>query len=530
MTNRLRITIVSLLLLFANAAIAIETFIIKDIQIEGLQRVSAGAVFVALPVKAGDEMNDSLSAASIQAIYATGLFDDVQLRRDGDDLIISVVERPLIASTNFAGNRKIKKENLELALQTASLNAGGIYSPEALDNFINELKQEYIRVGYFSVTVETSVVPIERNRVELFFKIYEGKVALIREIRIIGNEMFSDEEILDLMKVTTKKSFGLFNRNNRYNREVIRADIETLISFYNNQGYINFAVDSLNSFITDNRREILVVLVLSEGEQYQFGDVAVTTTDEVIAQDTLDSLVNETPGDPYSFDSVSQTRSNITTEHANLGYARTQVDPLPTVNDETQSISVNYIVDPGKLTYVRRILIHGNYNTDDEVIRRELRIHEGSVYSSQEISQSRSRLGRLGIFESVDIQVVDVEGVEDQVDIIVEVKESLTGSILFGVGYSESEKASLNIQFLNGIYMVPANSSLLISITVKHLNLLNSITSIHITRSMASPVVSVWNIQKLTPLIQIPGPCITLISFLEVFAMAFRFLKYPVWD
>ncbi len=426
---------------------AIETFIIEDIQIEGLQRVSAGAVFVALPVRAGDEMNDVLSAASIEAVYATGLFDDVQLRRAGDDLIVSVVERPLIAATEFQGNRKIKKEGLESALRVAGLNAGGIYSPELLDSFIDELKREYIRVGYFSVTVETSVVPVERNRVELFFKIYEGKVALIRDIRIVGNEQYSDEEIIDLMKITTKKSFGLFNRNNRYNSEVIRADVESLISFYNNQGYINFAVESLNSFISDDRRDILIVLVISEGDQYQFGEISVTSTDEVIGQEELDTLVSEATGEPYSFDAVSQTRSNITSEHANLGYARTQVDPLPTVDDETQSIDVNYVVDPGKITYVRRILIHGNYNTDDSVIRRELRIHEGGVYSSEEIAQSRGRLGRLGLFQSIDIQVVDVANVDDQVDIFVEVTESLTGSLLFGVGYSDAEKASFNVQF-----------------------------------------------------------------------------------
>ena len=434
-------------LLFSAVANAIDAFVIDGIEIEGLQRVSAGAVFVALPVKAGDEMNNDVSAASIQAIYATGLFDDVQLRRDGDTLIVSVIERPLIADTTFSGNRKIKKEAFEGALQLAGMNAGGIYNPEELDKFVDELKQEYAKVGYFSVVVETSVVPVERNRVELFFKIYEGRVALIKEIRIIGNEHLSNEEVLDLMKVTTKKTWGLFNRNNRYNREVLRADIEKIISHYNNAGFINFNVDSLHSFISDDHRSILIVLSVSEGVQYEFGELMVSATEPVVPQNTLDSLVVEQPGDPYSFDAVGETRSSITDEFANRGYARTQVDPLPTVDDDKQSIDVNYVVDPGKLTYVRKIIFNGNYLTDDEVLRREMRIYEGSAYSAEKIKQSRARLNRLGIFQNIDIQIVDVADTDDQVDLIVEVEESLTGSVLFGVGYSESEDASFNIQF-----------------------------------------------------------------------------------
>ena len=433
--------------MLSTAALAIDAFIIDDIEIEGLQRVSAGAVFVALPVKAGDQMNDSVSAASIQAIYATGLFDDVQLHRQGNTLIVSVIERPLIAETSFSGNRKIKKEAFESALNFAGMNAGGIYNPEDVDRFIDELKQEYAKVGYFSVVVETSVVPVERNRVEIYFKIYEGKVALIKEIRIVGNENLSDDEIKELMKATTKKTWGILNRNNRYNREVLRADVESIVSHYNNAGFINFNVNSLNSFISDDQRSILIVLSVTEGEQYKFGDVMVSATDPIVPQPTLESLVVEEAGDPYSFDTVGQTRSSITEEFANRGYARTQVDPLPTVDDEQQSIDVNYVVDPGKRTYVRRIIFNGNYVTDDEVLRREMRIYEGSAYSAEQIRQSRARLNRLGIFQNVDIQVIDVTEADDQVDIIVDVKESLTGSILFGVGYSESEDASFNVQF-----------------------------------------------------------------------------------
>ena len=433
-----------LIFLACSSVYAIESFVIENIQIEGLQRVTAGAVFVALPVKVGDEMNDQFSAASIQALYATGLFDDVQLRREGNQLVISVTERPTIATANFYGNKKIRDEIIEQALKLGGLSAGDIYNPEDVDSFISEMKQGYVEVGLFSAEVTTTVEPLERNRVNLSFNIFEGKVALIKDIRIVGNEKVSEKDIRDVMKVTTKKTLGILNRNNRYNRAKLRADLEGIVSHYHNQGYLNFEILSSRSFIAEDRRSILVVISMSEGSQFKFGEVQVRSSDDVIPQEQLDTLVEEQPGDLYSFEQVSQTRSKISSEFANQGFARAQVDPLPTVHDDERVIDVNYVVKPGKLTYVRRITFTGNIVTDDEVLRREMRIYEGGVYSAQQIQQSRSRLGRLGIFTSVNVRIEDVPGVEDQVDIFVEVDESLTGSILFGVGYSDSDKTSFS--------------------------------------------------------------------------------------
>ena len=431
-------------MLLCSAASAQESFQIQDIRIEGLQRVPAGAVFVALPVRIGDEMNDQKSAESIQALYATGMFDDVQLQRDGDILIVSVIERPTIASIEIQGNKKIKDEVIENALEAGGMEAGDIYNPDKVESFVSELKQAYVEVGHFSVDVDLAVTPLERNRVDLSFTIFEGEVALIREIQIIGNEKIPYDEIRDQMELTTKKTLGILNRNNRYNREKLRADLEAILNHYHDMGYINVSIESSRVFIADDREGILIVISLTEGSQFRFGNSAVNDSQDVIAQEDLDKLIEVIPGDLYSFNQVSGTRTRISNEYANIGYARAQVDPLPTINDEEQTVDVNYVVKPGKLTHVRKITIQGNISTDDEVIRREMRIYEGGQYSAQQIQQSRERLGRLGLFLSVDIQVIDVPEVDDQVDLVVEVEESLTGSLLFGVGYSDATKASFN--------------------------------------------------------------------------------------
>ncbi len=433
-----------ILLILAFPVKAIDTFIIGDIQVEGLQRVAPGAVFVALPVRVGDEMNDSVSANSIQALFATGYFDDVRLYRDGDTLIVSVVERPTISEVTFDGNRKLKDEVIENALRVAGLAAGDVYNPELVESFTDELKSAYFEVGHFSVEIFTSVSPLDRNRVELNFTIGEGKIALVKEIQLVGNNQITDKEILKAMKLSTKKTLGFLNRNNRYNREQLRADLETISSLYLNQGFIEFSLTSSRTFLSESHDGIMIVITMSEGEQYKFGELSISSSEEVMTQEELEELVEEPEEELYSFEEVSDTRNTITESFANLGYGRAQVDALPTIHDDERKIDVNYVVKPGKLTYIRTITFRGNYSTTDEVLRREMRVLEGGLYTSKEIQQSRNRLNRLGIFSQVDVELLPVPGTEDQVDLVVSVVERLTGSLLFGVGYSDSEKASFN--------------------------------------------------------------------------------------
>ena len=440
----MRKTALLILLVLAFPVKAIDTFIIGDILVEGLQRVAPGAVFVALPVRVGDEMNDQVSASSIQALFATGLFDDVRFYRDGDTLIVSVVERPTISEVTFDGNRKLKDEIIENALRTAGLAAGDVYNPELVDSFTDELKRAYFEVGHFSVEIFTSISPLDRNRVELNFTIGEGKIALIKEIQLVGNDKLTDKEILKAMKLSTKKTLGFLNRNNRYNREQLRADLESISSLYLNQGFIEFSLLSSRTFLSESHKEIMIVITMTEGEQFKFGELSISSSDEVLPQEELEQLVVEPDEELYSFEEVSETRNTISEAFADLGYGRAQVDALPTIHDEDRTIDVNYVVKPGKLTYIRTITFRGNYSTTDEVLRREMRVNEGGLYTSKEIQQSRNRLNRLGIFAQVDVELLAVPGTEDQVDLVVTVQERLTGSLLFGVGYSESEKASFN--------------------------------------------------------------------------------------
>ncbi len=444
MTFVMRKPILFLFLLLALPAHAIETFTIGDIQIEGLQRITPGAVFVALPVRVGDEMNDQASSSSIDALFETGYFDDVRLQRDGNTLIISVVERPTIAVVNFDGNRKLKDEVIENALRTAGLAAGEVYNPDLVDSFTEQLQRSYFEVGHFAVEIYSSVAPLERNRVELTITISEGNVALIKEIQLVGNEQISDEEILDAIRLSTKKTLGFLNRRNRYNREQLRADLESISSLYLNQGYIEFSLLSARTFIANDLEGILIVITMSEGNQYKFGELSIESSEEVITQEELNELVVEPEQDIYSFEEVSRARNEITDSFANIGYGRAQVDALPTIHDDDQTIDVKYVVKPGKLTYIRTITFRGNYSTSDEVLRREMRVLEGGLYTAKEIQQSQNRLNRLGIFSDVNVELVQVAGTEDQIDIVVTVEERLTGSLLFGVGYSESEKTSFN--------------------------------------------------------------------------------------
>ncbi len=442
----LKRSFISLLFLFmlASPSFAAEPFLIENIQVEGLQRVQPGAILIVLPVKQGDEWNDSLSDRTIQLLYGTDLFDSVEILRDGNDLVIRVTERPTLVEVTFAGNKKIKDAQIESILNAAQVVSGGIYSPNKTDEIIDLIKEQYGRVGYFATDIELSVEPLERNRLNLNFDIFEGDAALIKEILLIGNEDVPTEDILDVMKLSTKKTLGILNRNNRYNRQVLIADLEKITSHYYDLGYIDFEVVSSRAFITEERDGLLITITVSEGEQYTLADVSVESTSDVVSQERLDSLIEGTPGDLYTFSATNETRTNLTEEFTNQGYARTEVDSIPTINDEDRTVSVKFVVNPGQLTYVRKITFVGNVVTADEVLRREMRLLEGAEYSEEKILQSRSRIGRLGLFNNVDIDVQPVPGVSDQVDILVTVSETLTGSVLFGVGYSDSEKAQLS--------------------------------------------------------------------------------------
>lgn len=431
---------------FATCAYAIDAFVIQEIRVEGLQRVSTGVVFAALPIRVGDEIDDDISDQSIQALFKTGLFSDIQLERDGDTLVVYVVERPSIGTISISGNRRFNDEQIEQALQANEIAEGRVYNEQQVEKFIEGLKQEYISEGRFSADVKIGVEPQVRNRVNIAIEVFEGPRALIREIRFIGNETVSAEDLLDAMQLSTKKTWGMFNRRNRYSRTILDADVESIANYYLNQGYVDFMMNSTRTIIADNKEDIFIVFSLTEGPQYVFGETKIIADQQIVPQEELEGLIGYSEGDLFSRTLVSETRKAIVDRMANEGYALANVEAYPDIDRDTRKVDLEYAVDSGKLIHIRRIVILGNITTHDEVIRRELRVFEGGVYSAEKLLISRERLGRLGLFDSVDLRTEEVAGIPDQVDIVVDVAERLTGFLSFGVGYSEADRALVQLR------------------------------------------------------------------------------------
>ncbi len=433
------------LLTVSFSAKGFDPFTIEDIRVEGLRRITVGAVFVLLPVQVGDEIDDELSARSIQALFNSGFFDDIRLEQDGSTLVITVVENPLIAEITIEGNKRIKTEQIEAALEASGIAARRVYNPIKVEEFIEGLRQEYKATGRFATQVDATIVALDRNRVEVFIQIAESKVALIEEIRILGNMSVSEKDIRDEMKLTTKKTLGLFNRNNRYSRTQLTADLETITTLYQNQGFIQFQIVSSQAFLSDNMQRVSIVITLDEGPQFSFGEVTVVADQDVVDIGEIEQMVAKESKTTFSRGQVNESRQNVIERFADEGYSLASVEAYPDIKEDERLVDVEYVVEPGRLTYIRQIVFIGNIVTSDEVLRREMRIFEGGEYSAARISESRERLGRLGFFESVDLSTQSVPGVPDQVDIIVEVKERLTGSFSIGVGYRSDNTVVLNL-------------------------------------------------------------------------------------
>ncbi len=417
---------------------ALEPFIISDIRVDGLERIEPGTVFNYLPLKVGDEVNDEAAEESIKVLFKTGFFNDVQLNRDGDVLVVVVEERPSIASIEFEGNDEFKDDVLTEGMEQAGFAEGRIYNQSALDKVVQDLKNQYFNLGRYSASVDTEVTPLERNRVAITFNIDEGVVAKIKKISIVGNEAFEDKKLLKRFNLSTKKVFNFLFKKDQYSKQKLEADLETLRSFYQDQGYLEFKIESTQVSISDNRQDIFITIALNEGDLFTVGDIRVEATDTVPAEE-LEALLNLGPGDVFSRKAVSESRAAITDRLANDGYAFANVNAIPDIDRENKTVSFAFAIDIGRRVYVRRINISGNLATRDEVLRRELRQFEGAWYSAEDIQRSRVRLQRLGFFEDVRIETPQVPGTNDQVDLEVVVKERSTGTFLFGVGFSDED-------------------------------------------------------------------------------------------
>ena len=425
-------------LMLCGVAGAAEPFTVDDIRAEGLQRISAGTLFNYLPIKVGDRVDDARSAEGLKALYATGFFDDVRFERDGDVLVVVVDERPAIAEISFNGNDDLETEQLEEGLRGIGLSEGQVFNTSLLERIEQELTQLYFARGKYGVQIESTVTPLERNRVALEIDISEGQVAKIRQIRIIGNEDFEEEELVDLFQLTTPGWFTFFSDSDQYSKQKLAADIESLRSFYLDRGYLRFAINSTQVTISPDRRDVYITVNLTEGEPYTVS--AVNLSGELmLPDDELTPLVLLRPGAIFSRRLATATGESLEQRLGNEGFAFANVNTVPEINDDERTVEVTFFVDPGRRIYVRRINMRGNNSTRDEVLRREMRQMESAWFSTSKVNRSRQRLQQLGYFEEVTVETPAVPGSPDEVDLEFQVKERPAGNFSVGVGFSQTQ-------------------------------------------------------------------------------------------
>jgi len=437
------IAIVLVCALFIVPAYAIESFVVRDIRVVGLQRISAGTVFNYLPIKVGDTVTKDGARDAIKALFKTGFFKDVRLDRSGSALIVTVVERPSIDSIKISGAKVLDKATLKKGLKDVGLAEGRVLDSSVLDRTEQELKRQYFSRGYYAVKVKTTVTPLARNRVAIKIDVSEGRVAKIQQINIVGNNSFSDKELLDTFKLSTPTIFSFLTKDDQYSKQQLAGDLENLRSFYQNRGFLEFNIDSTQVSITPDKQQIYITVNVTEGKRYTISGYKIAGT-LILPEKVLRSLISVKPGDVFSRQEVTDSSKRISDRLGDDGYAFANVNAIPEVDHKNDTVAFTFFVDPGHRVYVRRVNFFGNSSTDDEVLRREMRQFEGASFSASKIKRSRERLERLGFFDDVNIETPAVPGTSDQVDVNVTVKERLVNNFMAGIGYSDVDGLLLN--------------------------------------------------------------------------------------
>jgi outer membrane protein insertion porin family len=427
----------------AAAAADFRPFTVKDIRVEGVQRTDPGTVFSYLPVKVGEILTAEKAQQALHALFATGFFKDVRLEADNDVLVVVLEERPAIAQVDFSGVTEFPLDNLRRALRDLGLGEGRIFDRAVLETAEQELKRQYLSRGKYAAEVQTTVTPLERNRVAINFAVTEGEVAKIRDIKVVGTHAFAESDLLDLFVLRTPGWLTWYTKLDQYSRQRLSADLETLCSYYLDRGYLDFNVESTQVSITPDRKDIYITVNISEGEKYTVSDVRIGGQ-TLVPGEELEKLLRIKSGDVFSRQRLIESQKAIADRLGNDGYAFANANAVPEVNREKHTVAFTLLVDPGRRVYVRRINVVGNSKTRDEVVRREMRQLEDAYYDASKIQRSRQRIDRTRYFNDVKVDTAPVEGRPDQVDVTYTVEERTTGALQFGVGFSTIDKVIIS--------------------------------------------------------------------------------------
>ena len=415
---------------------AFDDFLVSDIRIIGLQRVSTGSIFNVIPISVGDNIDQRKSADITRSLFATEQFDDIQIAKDGNTLIIIVQERPSISAIDISGNKALKTEQLLESLDGVGIKEGEVYKRSTVEKVKSELVRSYASNGRYGAGVDIEEIKKPRNRIELNIEVDEGKSATIESINIIGNELFSNEDLLDGFELSSGSIFSFLSNDNAYSREKLKGDIESLESFYLNRGYLKFSIESSEISLSKDKKSIFINFNVFEGEQYTINDVEVVG-DLPFEDEVYEEITNSLKDKIYSQAQITGIEEFFTNVLGNQGYAFAEVSGNPVIDDDSQDVKITFSVMPGKRTYTRKILFTGNNLTQDYVLRREMRQFEGAWSSDNSIESGKVRLERLGYFKEVNVETVPVVGTDDQIDVIYSVEEENTGSIGGNLGYSD---------------------------------------------------------------------------------------------
>ncbi|HFD31660.1 MAG TPA: outer membrane protein assembly factor BamA [Gammaproteobacteria bacterium] len=424
-----------------QSVFAFEPFEVKDIKLEGLQRISIGTVFNYLPIKPGDKIDNAAVRNSIHVLYKTGFFKDIHFEREGDILVIFVAERSAINNIKIEGNSEISKDQLDDALKQIGLIKGRVFNRSILEGLEKELQRQYYSLGKYNIKIDVNQTQLERNRVDINIKISEGESAEIYSVNIVGNKKFSDKKLNEQFTLAEPSFWG--GRNN-YKKQQLAADLETLKSFYLDRGFIDFKINSTQVSLGPEKESVYITVNIKEGERYTVREVKLAG-DLILSRDKFEKLIMVKSGDIFSRRKVVDTTKAISDLLAENGYAFANVNMVPDIDKDSRTIGLTFFVDPGRRIYVRKVNISGNTKTQDKVIRRELRQIEGDWLSTKHVARSKTRLDRLGFFSTVNVQTVRIPGSTDQVDLNYSVVEKPTGSLQAGLGYSDTQGPVVNL-------------------------------------------------------------------------------------